>query len=345
MTIRRERRRLLALGVATLGAAVLRPAANAQAGPPAEEGDTSVTRVEAGASIQAAIDRTPAGGRVEVGAGTFHETLRIEKPLTLRGAGYRNTVVRADRSRIVWSGLPRERYLVGAVNVRNTRDVDIAGFTFQDALEGVWVSASQGVRVHDCMSCEHDSSGYYLWACVDCTVSRCEALDCAVGFYQGNSVDIDVLRNTFHHNRGGPVPHLDDDVYPGIGVLLGNLSRGCRVEGNELRDNVDWGAGISLGVTGVTLVGNALRDNAVGVFVGEQGLRMHHNNVTGNARWGVDSEVAVAASGNWWGAPDGPGGAGPGQGDAVRAPVEVRPWRREPVRVPPFGPRSPVPGG
>lgn len=333
-----SRRRLLAWG---LGALAGGARASTWASPePAEP----TLWVRDGESIQAAVDRAPPGGAVLVDPGHYHESVLVEKPLTLHGtAGHARTVVTADRARFRWSGLPRERYLVGAINVRDTSDVLISGFTFRGALEGVWASASRRVRIQGCMSCEHTSSGYYLWACQDCTVARCEGSDCAVGIYQGNSVAIRILRNAFRHNRGGRVPHLDDDVYPGIGVLIGNLSRGCRVEGNLLEENLDWGAGVSVGVSEVDFVGNVMRRNDTGLFVGERGVRMRDNNVHQNERWGVDSGVLVDAVRNWWGAEDGPSGAGPGHGDGVTPSVEIRPWRRSPIRPPLSGPPEPPP--
>lgn len=303
----------------------------------------STVHVAPGESIQAAVDRAPAGASVFVPEGTYHETVVIEKPLALIGAGYDRTRVVADRSRFAWSGRTRERYVVGALNVRDTRDVLIAGFTVQGALEGVWVSASRRVTISDCMSCAHDSSGYYLWGSQSCAVLRSEGSDCAVGIYQGGSVDIRIAGNVFRRNRGGRVPHLDDDVYPGIGVLIGNLSRGCRVEANLLADNVDWGFGTSVGVHEITTLANTIRGNPVGVFVGERGLRMRDDNVAGNADWGVDAAVEVDAREVWWGASDGPSGAGPGSGDRVPSTVRFRPWRSAPSRLAPVGPRETPP--
>ncbi|MDZ7802064.1 MAG: right-handed parallel beta-helix repeat-containing protein [Trueperaceae bacterium] len=338
---RRARRRLLtrgvrgaiAMGLTGLGATSL-----------ARDAAAPAVDVPEGASLQAAIDRAEPGEVIRVGAGTFTETVVIEKPLTLLGAGYGRTVLSADRGVFRWSGLPRERYVVGALNVRDTRDVNIVGFTLRDALEGVWISASRNVRIRDCMSCEHDSSGYYLWASQDCIVERCEGSTSAVGIYQGNSVDITIQRNVFRHNHGGRVPHLDNDRYPGIGILMGNVSLGCMVIGNALIDNVDWGVGVSLGVRDVRLLANEIRRNDVGVFAGERNVRMHGNAVTDNATFGVDGAgTEVDARHNWWGAEDGPGGVGPGGGDAVTDGVRYRPWRATPAPVPSHGPREDPP--
>jgi uncharacterized repeat protein (TIGR01451 family) len=56
---------------------------------------------------------------------------------------------------------------------------------------------------------------------------------------------------------------------------------------------------------------------------------VHTNNITGNSAYGIyndgTSEV-IDAELNWWGAADGPSGAGPGSGDAISANVDADPW-------------------
>lgn len=44
-------------------------------------------------SIQDAVDAVPGGGRVLVGSGTYAESVRIDKPLTLRGTGVGSTII------------------------------------------------------------------------------------------------------------------------------------------------------------------------------------------------------------------------------------------------------------
>lgn len=290
--------------------------------------------VREGDSLQEAIERAPPGGAVTVEPGTRIETVTIDKPLTLVGlAGFQETILAADRSRFRWSGLPRERYRVGAVNVVGTHDVTISGFTFLDALEGVWISASRRVTVVDCMSCAHTSSGFYVWGSQDVTIARCQGEDSAVGMYQGGSVDVSIVDSVFTRNHGGRIPHLDDQEYAGTGILIGNFSRGCRVIGNDVHGNADWGLGVSLGVSKVTVRGNRFADNLVGVFAGASGLAVHRNNVAGNASFGVEAAAQCDARWNWWGEASGPSGAGPGRGDAVTASVAVKPWLRRPVET------------
>ncbi len=51
--------------------------------------------------------------------------------------------------------------------------------------------------------------------------------------------------------------------------------------------------------------------------------------ISGNTSYGVynnSSSVTLDAENNWWGSADGPGGVGPGSGDAVSANVDFTPW-------------------
>lgn len=58
------------------------------------------------------------------------------------------------------------------------------------------------------------------------------------------------------------------------------------------------------------------------------------NNILGNRGLAVtnESDGPVDAAGNWWGAPDGPGGQGPGSGDTVDENVRFESWLKEAVR-------------
>jgi len=55
---------------------------------------------------------------------------------------------------------------------------------------------------------------------------------------------------------------------------------------------------------------------------------INRNNIDGNNSYGVrnDNAEAVDAEDNWWGHDSGPGGVGPGSGDAVSSNVDYDPW-------------------
>jgi len=325
----------LALG---LGGAVGARAAGARA---AGAGETrpgpGVLRVPAGGSIQRAVDAAPPGGEVRLAPGEYVETVIIDKPLTLSSeSGYADTVIRADHSRFRWRGVNRNDQIVGAVNVMNARDVRILGLTLEDALEGVWVSVSRRVLVSGCMSCDHQSTGYYFWASQECTLLHSDARLNAVGVYQGNSVDITIAANRFTENHGGRVPHLDNDIFPGIGILVGNASTRCAIGGNRSFLNADWGLGIGLDCTHVTATGNDLRAQKRGASVEGNAIALHRNNLVGNEEAGLVGDAGTDARYNWWGDVSGPSGDAGGSGAPVRGGARYRPWLTEPVGVPPF---------
>jgi hypothetical protein len=54
--------------------------------------------VEAGRSVQGAVDNAPDGATITLAAGTFPETITITKSLTLQGAGWERTTVGPDRT-------------------------------------------------------------------------------------------------------------------------------------------------------------------------------------------------------------------------------------------------------
>ena len=101
----------------------------------------------------------------------------------------------------------------------------------------------------------------------------------------------------------------------GRGVVIG--SAGQAMDAIVAHSNVisDCGtAGIVVGCDlsaddDVIVSDNSITDNAAGLdFTGAAGS------------WTVDAEF------NWWGAGDGPSGAGPGSGDSVSADVDFSPW-------------------
>ncbi|MBP8948894.1 MAG: right-handed parallel beta-helix repeat-containing protein, partial [Candidatus Promineofilum sp.] len=77
--------------------------------------------------------------------------------------------------------------------------------------------------------------------------------------------------------------------------------------------------------------GISVYDEAGGAFGGlpaANGLSIVRNSIAGNSDFGVRSGPAntAAAICNWWGSASGPGGVGPGSGDAVSSHVLFAPW-------------------
>ena len=298
----------------------------------------SSRRVKAGESIQAEIERAAAGDTVTVDPGVYHETVIIDKPLTLTSAaGPGTTIIRADASRFAYRDIPTDDIIVGAINVVRTENVKVEGFTVTDALEGIWLSNSRDTIVQRCVAHGNQSSGFYYWACQEGLVSRCVGYDNAVGAYEGQSWNVSIQDCCFHANRGGRAPHLGGRYgleFPGIGILCGNRSALGRIEGCTVTANADAGIQINVQVRNKEVRKCLISANRIGLALGERVSEASGCNITGNREFGLSSSLPVDARRNWWGHPGGPAGAGPGQGDRVTEQVEFDPWLKRPADVP-----------
>ncbi|HIE17169.1 MAG TPA: hypothetical protein EYP71_03135 [Dehalococcoidia bacterium] len=61
------------------------------------------------------------------------------------------------------------------------------------------------------------------------------------------------------------------------------------------------------------------------------GGKIYYNDIVTGGQYGIMVDPGATggpldAENNWWGANDGPGGVGPGSGDAVSANVDYDPW-------------------
>ncbi len=96
---------------------------------------------------------------------------------------------------------------------------------------------------------------------------------------------------------------------------------------------------ISASLNGVTIEAGNLNvscstlgsSGAHGLWVGSTGtstVTINQSEIQGNGAAGISNTntVQVEAANNWWGAADGPGGDGPGSGDAVYGNVLYTPW-------------------
>jgi parallel beta-helix repeat protein len=86
-------------------------------------------------NIQAAIDAAPEWAILRIGAGAFHESLHITKPLTLIGAGGDQTqLINADDTS-------------AAVTIQRTHDVALKNFSIRGGLYGILVEDSSAVQL------------------------------------------------------------------------------------------------------------------------------------------------------------------------------------------------------
>jgi len=105
-----------------------------------------------------------------------------------------------------------------------------------------------------------------------------------------------------------------------IGLLV-HSSSNVTVRENNIHGNDDTNDTKYTGSAGIWLTSEAST------------MDVADNCITGNADFGVKNEATTVtdAEGNWWGAADGPSGAGSGSGDSVSTNVDYDPWATAPI--------------
>jgi len=141
----------------------------------------------------------------------------------------------------------------------------------------------------------------------------------------------------------------------GGGGIQINVGENCAITNNLVYDVKNGQRGIYMfgSAAGNTITGNTVRNNTIGIQIwisGEQPTpyvnwgsespttpQVHFNNIYNNSSYGAISTniqgttMVLDATYNWWGADDGPSGVGPGSGDAVSANVSFVPWACRPT--------------
>lgn len=204
-------------------------------------------------------------------------------------------------------------------------DVTVAGSTISNATFGAvsWLSGSPGVRVTN-STVTGTSAAIASWGSTGDRIV-------------GNDLEanrLGLVASRYVHSNGGTTE--PDDLRATDNV----------VEGNE--DGVLVAASPDAG--GIVISGNGIVSSLdAGVRIAAdadaQGVEVHGNAIVGNGGLGVDAHAAdgvLDATGNWWGAPDGPSGglADPatgevadGGGDPVSDDVRFDPWLDDPPPV------------
>ena len=124
----------------------------------------------------------------------------------------------------------------------------------------------------------------------------------------------------------------------GINLALhAERGSGISVRRNELKGAIE--VGLLLDAVGAAIAENEIGRNRIGVLARRAAPnRINRNNIVDNEQYGIDArglppKETIDAERNWWGHPSGPGGVGPGLGDAVTEGVDFEPWLTGPVAV------------
>ena len=169
-----------------------------------------VVRVQTGSSIQEAIDQAPEGGTIELGPGTWRETLKIDKPIAIRGEGMYQTIIAADQPGhpVLW---------IAAADMTQTASVTISNLTITGALgdcadaeqslcaDGILVQGSATVTVNACVITGNDLDGLYIVDNARAIVNDSVLTDNYTGIWLSSSASADITHATLSGNTYGIV--------------------------------------------------------------------------------------------------------------------------------------------
>jgi len=251
--------------------------------------------------------------------------------LTLDGAGFK-----------IWQGI---RHIGSGGSVENVQFTDMAfqapGAGSPYAGTGIAIFGTGPVDVTDSMFAGSGRIGiHYFGSAVSGSTASGNMF---VGKGAGNHLDyaydisngavVSVTGNTISGNRG--VAATDGSTSAGILVsTFFGAGTGATIDGNLIFDNT---TGIFRGfdssdTSAMTATCNRIVDNDNGIVVvgsSAASVAASMNTIAGNLE-GIDtgslSGGPVDAEDNWWGAADGPSGAGPGSGDSITADVDADPF-------------------
>ena len=306
-------------------------------------------------TIQGAINAASDGDTIIVAAGLYKENIVINKSLTLKGAQAGvDARTRSGAETIIEPDDPDEQTGIEIVSAAG-RVVVIDGFTVQNARHGITASEpvmAADITVKNVRVLNSLKFGISLTFTLKTTVEYCYVKDAQYGINAGALTPFPPTVATFRNNE------VVTSEFGITGYLKDSL-----IEGNLVRDFVTGGTGIAgqflntqvknNTVTGyvkgagmhfeshygrdlsenVNVEGNTFTGNSLGIYVFDTqttltGITVNFNNIAGNTRYGVWNEggQTLDATKNWWVDASGPGGTGPGDGDAISTKVLYSPW-------------------
>lgn len=192
------------------------PAAAAPASKAATRQPTTWT-VQAGQTIQAALDRTIPGDIVEVKPGTYHEALLLNTDnVTIRGLvenGQRATLdgqnkltdaLISSSHNLVIEGLAIKDYVNNGLTIHGSLNVTFRNLVVDNTgLYGIYPVECKGVLVENCVASKIKDAAIYVGQSADIIVRHNEAHSSVTGIEIENSVNSVVENNYCHDNAAG----------------------------------------------------------------------------------------------------------------------------------------------
>jgi len=171
------------------------------------------------AKLGMAVSAAAANDTINVAPGTYKEDVIIGKPLSLVGAGQKNTIIDA-------TGLANGIYIDGLDNPGLT-NVLVTGFTVKNAnFEGILVTNASGVTISQNIVANNDKS-------LEPAVPACpgqpafetsEEFDCGEGIHLSGA-DHSIVASNLVENNGGGILLSDDTAEVHDNLITGNVSR------------------------------------------------------------------------------------------------------------------------
>lgn len=219
------------------------------------------------ASLQGAINATPTGGTLRLGACTFHEAVTVTRAMTISGPA----VIDGDNVRASWMSVTASSVTIDGLTMRNAA----AGPAQSGSLS---VGSVTGFTLRNASLSGGSYADLRLW---QGSGYRVEGSDLGSGRGLGiigwEISDSVITNNRLHGNNTANF----DPGYEAGGIKLGRAAR-VTVSGNEVDGNAGPGIWCDVVCTGFTASGNRVHGNARQGILFETGQGA---SITGNAVW------------------------------------------------------------
>jgi len=264
--------------------------------------------VSSGQSIQEAINNANLGDTILIAAGTFTETLFINKTIALKGSGQNVTIIQAPQTD--WKTV---------IEVK-ANNINLSALTVQNGFVGISVSGYNSTIITNTTILSNVNEGIYLNASHNNIIANNTiSLNRFEGIFLGNStnnlissnivtrnayVGIELLRS--HKNRfSNNTISFHSEVSTRDQGLLIDSSNNNIIDGNIVSNNA-WDVDIYFSHNN-TFVGNTFSSGEYGIALTESNINtVHHNNFFYN-RYQVDSfesnntwDNGYPSGGNFW---------------------------------------------